>query len=161
MRVVAAVRRRDAGYSLVEVLVVLAIVAVMAGVSVLGLGALGHGASGEGEAMRLADRLRLAADEALATAVPLALVWDERGYRFVAWDAASSRWQGAPRHLDRRHDLPAPLRLARDGGSGEPVTIAPELPQPPVVLSVADRGGTWQVAFDGLGAAVARVEGGR
>ena len=101
-------RQREAGLSLVEVLVVLAIVGIMAGVTVLGLGALDRGASGEAEAMRLASRMRLAADEALVTSVPLALVWEEHGYRFLAWDPA--------------------------GGDG-----------------------TWQVAFDGLGTAVARV----
>lgn len=150
-------REREAGLSLVEVLVVLAIVGVMSGVTVLGLGALDRGGSGEAEATRLANRLRLAADEALVTSVPLALVWEERGYRFLAWHAAGARWQGAPGDLGRHHGLPAPLRLARDGGSGDAVMIAPDLPQPPAVLHIAGGGGTWQVAFDGFGAAVARV----
>jgi general secretion pathway protein H len=149
--------QREAGLSLVEVLVVLAIVGVMSGVTVLGLGALGRGASGEAEAMRLAGRLRLAVDEALVTSVPLALVWDERGYRFLAWDPADARWQTAPRDLGRHRGLPAPLRLARVGGQGEPVIIAPDVPRPPAVLRLAGGGATWQVAFDGFGAAAEKV----
>ena len=88
---------------------VLAIVGVMSGVTVLGLGALDRGGSGEAEAMRLADRLRLAADEALVTSVPLALVWDERGYRFLAWDAAGARWQEC---AARSGPAPWPARAA-------------------------------------------------
>ena len=42
-------------------------------------------------------------------------------------------------------------------GDGDPVLIAPDLPQPPAVLRIAGGGGAWQVAFDGFGAAVARV----
>jgi general secretion pathway protein H len=150
-------RQPQAGLSLVEVLVVLAIVGVVSGVTVLGLGALDRGASGQAEAMRLASRLRLAADEALVTSVPLALVWEERGYRFLAWDAAGARWQGAPRDLGRYHGLPAARRLVRDGGSGDPVLIAPDLPQPPTVFRISGGGGTWRIAFDGFGAAVVRV----
>jgi general secretion pathway protein H len=151
-------RQRDAGLSLVEVLVVLALVAVMSSVTVLGLGALDRGSSGEAEAMRLADRLRLAADEALVAAAPLALVWDERGYRFLAWNPADARWRPSmPRDLGRRHALPAPLRLSREGRDDGPVTIAPDLPQPPSFLRIAGGGATWRVAFDGINAAVAEV----
>ena len=48
-------RARDAGVTLTEVLVALAIVGTMAGAALLGLGALGRGPSGEAEAMRLAS----------------------------------------------------------------------------------------------------------
>jgi general secretion pathway protein H len=149
-------RQREAGLSLVEVLVVLAIVGVVSGVTVLGLGALGRGASGEAEAMRLAGRLRLAVDEALVASVSLALVWDERGYRFLAWDPADARWQTAPRDLGRHRALPAPLRLARLGRDGGPVMIAPDVPRP-AVLRIAGGGATWQVAFDGFGAAAEKI----
>ena len=96
-------RHGEAGVSLVEVLVVLAIIGVMAGVGVLGLGAADRGARAEAEARRLADRLQLAADEVLVTGTPHALVWDAEGYRFLAWDRIGSS-------LDRR---PAALARAR------------------------------------------------
>ena len=151
-------RRRDAGLTLVEVLVVLAIVGVMAGVTVLGLGPLRRGTSGETEAMRLADRLQLAADEAMVTSVPLAMVWDARGYQFFAWDAAEQAWrQSGQRDLGARHGLPPALRLEREGGDA-PVMIAPHLPQAAVLRIVGSAGG-WSVAFDGVGTAVAPVGG--
>ena len=150
-------REPEAGVSLVETLVVLAIVGIMSGLTLLGLGTLDRGTSGESEAARLANRLQFAVDEAIVTAVPLALVWDEHGYRFLAWDAAGARWQwSAHRDLGRRHSLPTTLRLAREGRDSGPVMISPDLPQPPAIVRVSGGGGTWRVDFDGLGAAVAR-----
>jgi general secretion pathway protein H len=149
-------RPRDAGLTLVEVLVVLAIGAAMAGATVLGLGSLGRGASGEAEALRLADRLRLAADEAMVTSVPLALVWDPRGYRFLAWDPAQAAWRDSGHgDLGRRHRLPSGLRLGREDGGEGPALIAPDLPLPPSLFSIAGASGTWRVGFEGFGAAVA------
>ena len=87
--------------------------------------------------MRLADRLRLAADEALVTGAPLALVWDERGYRFLAWDAgAATGGRRGSALLGRR--TPCPRAAARRAdGDGRAGLIAPDLPQPPVVLRIA------------------------
>jgi len=157
--------RRDprSGFSLIEVLVVLAIVAVMTGASVLGLGALDRGAGPEAEAMRLADRLRLAADEVLVTPTPLALVWDASGYRFIAWDARDAAWRDhAQAALGTAHRLPASLRLGReDQPERNPILITPDLPRPPVVLRLADAGGdagAWRVSFDGFAATAAPVE---
>jgi general secretion pathway protein H len=149
--------RRDpaAGVSLIEVLVVLAIVGVMAGVTTLGLGALDRDARGAAEAARLADRLQLAADAAIASQVPLALVRDARAYQFVEWDAAVRRWRPSTEgDLGTRHGLPAGLRLEPDPGEAGPILITPDLPQPPLVLSVTDGAAGWPVAFDGVAAAV-------
>ena len=56
--------------TLVEMLVVLAVVGVSAGVVVLGLGSLRRGDGAQAEANRLADRLKLAADEVLVSGNP-------------------------------------------------------------------------------------------
>lgn len=153
--------RRDplAGVSLIEVLVVLAIVAVMTGASVLGLGVLDRGARPEAEALRLADRLRLAADEALVTLAPLALVWSDRGYRFIVWDARTATWRDhSQAALGATHRLPPELSLAReDLGARDPILITPDLPQPPVTLRVDGEAGAFRVSFDGFAAVVAAV----
>ena len=149
-------RDREAGLTLLEVLVTLAIIGVMAGVTVLGLGALDRGNRAEAEAMRLADRLQLAADRALVSSAPLALLWDARGYRFVRWDAAGDAWRASDaRLLAERHDLPSALRLERPDVAGHPpVVISLDFPQPPAQFRLAGGGGAWAVSFDGLGVAV-------
>lgn len=152
-------RKREAGITLVEVLVVLAIVGLMTGASVIGLGVLGRGDRPEAEARRLAQRLDLAADEVLVTSRPLALLWDARGYRFAGWDAGSGDWTAAPPPaLAGRHDLPAALRLAMgERGDEIPVRITPDLPQPPVVLDLEGANGGWRVGFDGFSATAAQA----
>ena len=150
-------RDPEAGLSLVEVLVALAIMGIMMGVTVLSLGMLDRGNRGEAEAMRLADRLRLASDDALLSSTLLALVWNERGYAFLRWDAAAERWQESPLPLlGARHTLPPAVRLERANVAGNPpVLISSDLPSPPVELRLSGGGGRWAVTFDGLDAAVA------
>lgn len=149
--------RRDpqAGLTLIEMLVVLVIIGVMAGVAVLGLGSLDRGARAEAEARRLADRLQLASDQVLVSGAPLAMVWDAGGYRFLRWDAGLAAWEPSGAGLiDQRHSLPPALRLERAGASGTPpVLITPDLPQPEVLFRVSGTGPPWSVAFDGFRAA--------
>jgi general secretion pathway protein H len=145
-------RPADAGLTLVEVLAVLAIVGVAAGATVLGLGSLDRGARSEGEAMRLADRLQLAADDAMVTSAPLALVWTERSYEFVAWDPQRGGWHASERReLGPRHTLAGALRLERAGSRDDaPILIAPDLLHPSFEFRVTGGGDVWRVAFDGF-----------
>ena len=149
-------RRPDAGVSLIEVLVVLAILGALSGAVVLGAGGSGS-ATAEAEARRLADRLQRAADEALVTGVPRALVCDASVYLFVAWDDGADAWGAASRILAEAHALPSGLALA---GPEEavPVVIAPEAAAA-AAFTVRGPDATWTVAFDGLTARAAS-EGG-
>ena len=157
-------RDGEAGLTLVEVLVVLAIVGVMTGVTMLGGGLLDRGARAEAEAMRLAQRLQLAADTAMATEVPHALVWDAEGYGFVGWDAGAGAWQAsADARLGARHALPGALRLdggaqgGAEAGAPAPIVIAADLAAPPVALRVVGPGTVWRVDFDGFAARAERT----
>ena len=155
-------RHPEAGLTLIEVLVVLAIIGVMAGVSVLSLGALDRRAGAETEAMRLADRMQLASDEALTSNTALALVWDARGYRFDRWDAAGAAWRRVERGpLGVARTLPGALSLQRsDGSDPAPVEIAADLPQATTELVISGGGSAWAVVFDGFLAAGAPLAGG-
>ena len=153
-------RDGEAGVSLVEILVVLAIVGLVAGVGVLGLGAVDRGARAEAEARRLADRLQLAADEVLVTGTPHALIWDADGYRFLAWDRAGASWAGAPQPLlGRAHELAGALVIEREGSSPDgTLMITSEMAPAPAELRIAGSSTPWQVRFDGFAAAAAPVE---
>lgn len=77
-------RRPQAGVTLVEILVVLALIGVVAGAVSLGLSPASRGPSPREEADLLAARMRRASDEVLLTGQAVALVWSERDYRFLA-----------------------------------------------------------------------------
>lgn len=130
-------KESDAGMTLVEIVVALAIVGVMAGIAVLSVGAADRGAGPETEARRLAARIALAADRALIEGQTINLIWDERGYRF---DESGIR-----------HELASGLRMAG--------------PTPAGAIAIRDGSGSglaffmleggdvaWRVDFDGLNA---------
>lgn len=140
--------KRRSGMTLVEILVVLAIVGVMAGVVTLGVGAADRGMGVETEANRLADRLRLAADDVMVTRRPLSLAFDGEGYGFVRSDAGAA---GVVDALAERHALPDGVRMVGLGVSS-PVLIDPDGAQPVAAFGLAKGDRRWRVTFDGLNA---------
>ena len=140
--------KRRSGMTLVEILVVLAIVGVMAGVVTLGVGAADRGMGVETEANRLADRLRLAADDVLVTRRPLSLAFDGEGYVFVRDNAGAT---GVVDALAGRHALPAGVRMV-GLGVASPVSIDPDGAQPVAAFGLAKGDRRWRVTFDGLNA---------
>jgi general secretion pathway protein H len=131
-------RRTRAGLTLVEVLVVLAVVGVVAAMVVLGVRTDGDPA--RVEANRFADRLRLAADEALIAGRPA------RGYAFESDARADDDDWGA------RHDLPREVRFWAPQAR---LTVDPDGVEAPVVMTMRDRRQGWRITFDGLSAEVA------
>lgn len=133
--------------TLVEMLAVLAIIAVAAGATVLGIGAATRAPSVESEARRLSTRLQSVADEAMVDDRPLAFTWDDRSYAFLSWDGRG--WQAGADEGHKRHPLPAGIRIEMNGrkpplllgvdGAGVPATIG--------LRTGADR---WLVVYDGL-----------
>jgi general secretion pathway protein H len=130
--------------TLVEMLVVLAIVGISAGMVVLAVGGGRSDAAAQTEANRFADRLRLAADEALIAGRPVTLSMNPTGYAFGAGGAPVGEWA-------ERHDLPRGVRLSPRQAE---LLIDPDGAAPPATMTVRDRERTWAVTFDGLNAVV-------
>ena len=82
----AAARRRARGFTLLEILVVVAIIAVFVGVAVLSTDLVAFDRRLEQQARRLESVLRYAGEEALLQTVDYGLLFDETGYRFVYFD---------------------------------------------------------------------------
>ncbi len=148
--------RRDAGLTLIEMLVVLAIVGITAGAAMLGIAGADRSRRAETEAVRLAREIDLAVDEALVTQAPLALLWDAHGYRFVAWDAKAAAWGPASGRLAEHHDLGTALSLERrdtalSAGRAAAV-IAPGGTSDAATFEIRGSGTPWRIAFDGFGA---------
>ncbi len=148
-------RARQAGFTLIEMLVVLSIIGVMAGVAVLGLGGAGRGDAAESEARRLAGRLQLAADQSLVADRGLALTWDAGGYGFARWDVSTRSWTAdGTTALGERHILARGVAL-RASGAAQPALIDPQSAQP-LDIVLTGSGGAWRVSFDGLNVQIVR-----
>src|SRR5690606_36062231 len=80
------------GFTLLELLVVLVIVAVMAGLLVFGAQD-SPARQLQREARALAALINTAADEAVSRSIEIGLVLGEQGYRFVYFDPETKRWQ--------------------------------------------------------------------
>ncbi|WP_448661325.1 prepilin-type N-terminal cleavage/methylation domain-containing protein [Sphingomonas sp. CJ20] len=137
----------EAGMTLVEMLVVLAIIAVMAGAVSLGIGSVTRAPNVETEARRLATRLQAAADDAMLGDRLIAFTVEKHGYGFatIAPDGTM---------IARRDDALGFHKLP----SGMVVTLTVK---PPVILGVdgsgrpmaatIESGGQrWMVSYDGL-----------
>lgn len=117
-------RRPEAGVTLVEMLVVLALVATLAGAVALGLGPATRGAALRDEAEILAARMRRASEEALLSGQPAALTWSEGTYRFLT--LADGAWAPHPVPLlAEERTLPSGMSF---GGRGTFAVTAAVLP---------------------------------
>jgi general secretion pathway protein H len=123
----------DAGLTLIEMLVVLAIIGVASGATVLSLGS--HGPGAEVEARRLAGTIQAGADAAMTGNAPVSLRADAAAYQV-----------GSSRHV-----LPDGMRL--EGAPTAPVALDDNSA---VALTVVRGDEAWTVDFDGLRATASR-----
>ena len=83
---------RSSGFSLLELMVVVAIIGVMAGALVLSVGLGNEEREQEQEARRLSGLIGLLREEALMQNRDFALELSESGYRFLQYDYLQLRW---------------------------------------------------------------------
>lgn len=141
------IHSRQAGVTLVEVIVALAIIAVMSGIAALSVGAFDRTRDPGAEAQRMAARINLAGDVALIEGRSLNLSWDEGGYSVDAIDpAADVRGAAAV-----RHDIPEGLRLSGSSTTGS-LAIGEASGAISASFLMEGRDGAWKVDFDGLAA---------
>ena len=139
----------DAGFTLVETLVVLAILGIVAGASVAAIGAFDRSALAETEANRLARLIQQAADERLVTGTDINLSWDGDSYRFD-----TSGDDGDAIAFLGEYELPQGVRITT------PATQRSVPVDDRVAMSadLAGRDDLWRVSFDGLTARADRVD---
>lgn len=119
-------RPRNAGFSLIELLVVVVILGVVAAAAVLSIGALRSDDPIEVEARRLTALIELISEEALVQGRDFGVEFFTDGYRFLSWDPDSRLWSVvADEALMRRRLLPEGLRLAL-AVEGREVVVAGE-----------------------------------
>jgi len=106
-------RATTAGFTLVELLVVIVIIGVVIAGALLSLGSTGRDSQLEQERDRLAALIDYTRERAALQTLEYGLRCDSGGYRFVYYDARAAAWREDP--LDdilRARTLPAGLALA-------------------------------------------------
>ena len=107
-------QRGRQGFTLVEILVVLTIVALMVGGALLALGLVGGTDSAARDAERLQSLLLAARERAELENRDYGIRLRADGYEFLAFDAASGRWLASDDRLLARHRWSAPLQVELD-----------------------------------------------
>ncbi|MFC6635653.1 type II secretion system minor pseudopilin GspH [Microbulbifer taiwanensis] len=112
-----ATANRNRGFTLIEVLVVIVIIATLAGMAVLSLGNSGARAW-SGEVQRLAALLQLVADRALIDKAHYGVVLEPDGYSVVRFNPTELEWQSLDEAVAKSvaarfvaHQLPDNMRL--------------------------------------------------
>ncbi len=129
---------RAKGFTLVEILLVVVIIGVMAGLALLALGG-NESRLLQLEASRLQQRLLLAQDEAGFRQQNLGLQIDSDGYEFLQYDEDNDQWLPLqdPKLSQHQFELPVNLRLELEGS---PLLIAPNREESPGGASQAGIG---------------------
>ncbi|THB68214.1 MAG: type II secretion system protein GspH [Gammaproteobacteria bacterium] len=81
------------GFTLIEIMVVVVIIAIMAGASTMMVTGRGRSAKFEKEARRLALVLDQLSQEAIFKYMQIGVVFEEDGYSFMVLDEESGQWQ--------------------------------------------------------------------
>ncbi len=103
---------QHAGFTLVEILVVIVIVATVVSIAVISIGVIGEDEEIETERRRLASLIETVQDEALLQGREFGVELTTSAYRFVEFDPLTRAWQEVPGDdLYRLRELPDGLEF--------------------------------------------------
>ena len=160
------------GFTLLELLVVLAIVGILTGTVVMGFTGADQEQELKGAAQRLATRVELARQQSLTRNREWGMYVEVDGYHFAEFDPDVQIWVVQEGRPFAQNDLPdqVGVRLQTEGGEETPFAEQEDLPQillfssgevTPFTISLEPewRDAAWLVSSDGLSAARAHRAG--
>ena len=147
-------RRYRGGFSFIELLVVVVIIAVFAGATILSVGTLGSDREIDREVFRLRTLLELIREEAVMQNRSYGLLFSETGYRFYIYDPQRLLWfEPIDDRFLRERLLQEPLSLGLRLEDRD-ITLdrefdseALEAPEPQVVLLASGEMTPFEAAF--------------
>lgn len=157
----------QSGFTLLELLVVLFVVAVMSGIAVIQLGSRDRDRIMETEARRMAHLLELARQEAVLETSEWGLQVTDAGYRFLRLDPDRARWEPIEGRPWSHYALPEGIRIEltiEDRQRAPTALNAGERRQQPSLLILSSgevtpfrlrldpdwAGASWQLTSDGF-----------
>ncbi|WP_394652781.1 prepilin-type N-terminal cleavage/methylation domain-containing protein [uncultured Sphingomonas sp.] len=139
--------------TLVEMLIVLAIIGIASGGIALAIGSATRAPSVESEARRFATRLEAAGDDAMLGDRMVALTVDDSGYGFAKVASDGVIPKGTPK-LDY-HSLPGGVAMTLD--QPPPLVLGVDGLSKPLTATLVSGDQTWVVRYDGLTSTVTRA----
>jgi len=144
----------ERGMTLIEMIVVLAIIGITASAAVLSLGT-GQNGNDQAEARRLAARLQLASDTAMVSDRALAVSITPRSYAIVERDDGARNWQATTlAGLGETRTLPRGTTLSTDAGTTV-LPLSADADGQGFSLTLTRGQSHWTVDFDGMNARLA------
>lgn len=101
---------KDKGFTLIEILVVVVIMAVVISLAILSIGVTGHDSQLDDESRRIEGLMGLLHERAILEGRDFGMRVEPTGYEFVVYEPIRDRWERMPQEQEFRHrELPKGL----------------------------------------------------
>lgn len=120
------VRSRHAGFTLIEILVVLVVVGLLAALAVFTMGGSSQQRELENQVRELFLLMQTASEQAVLNNLELGLRLEEDGYQFVALQDQTGDWKASGERMFRARSLPEWLTVTEFIESDAPRMASPE-----------------------------------